>query len=95
MQVIRPCLRIAFQPDELRSFTTARAGDAPESSIEVGLETSTGDVQSFAVWQRDVEWLSTVARIRGSLLWQLEYWLPETCLRRGQEVRLSVPDDWE
>jgi hypothetical protein len=92
-EVVRPCLALAFRPGELLSFTTARTGDTPD--IEVRLETSAGDVQTLPVWQPGVESLATVAGMRRNLLWQLEYWLPESGLRWGQEVRLVVPDGWE
>jgi hypothetical protein len=94
-EVVQPCLRISFRAGELRSCTTAKANDTLDSSIEVRLETSVGDVQSLAVWQPDVELLSTVAGMRRNLLRQLEYWLPESRLRWGQEVKLHIPEGWE
>ena len=100
-EVIRPCLKIAFQEGELRSAETVamehagRMDPDPDYGPIVALEveTSVGDKATFNVWQPEVEQFSTIADIRTNLLRQLEDWLPESRLHWGEEIHLTMPAD--
>jgi hypothetical protein len=95
-EVVPYCLELAFRTGELRSFLTTitqYGGLNAGPGIELRLETSEGDVQSFPVWQPNVESLSTLQGLRRSLLEQLESWLPESRLRWGENVHLVDPDN--
>ncbi len=91
-EVVAPCIALAFEPGELRRSATTVAvredGAALNFRIELRLETSAGDVQTFWVWEPHMPILATVDGMRRNLLRQLEDWLPESQLRWGQDVQL-------
>jgi hypothetical protein len=97
--VIRPCLKTAFQEGELRRAETVarehggRMFPDPDYGpiVQLELETSAGDKATFMVWQPEVEQFTTLAGIRTNLLSQLEDWLPETQLHWGEEIHLAMP----
>ena len=98
-EVIRPCLDVAFADGELRRAETVAsehggrmfpdADDGP--TVQLELETSTGDQVAFMIWQPEVEQFTTIAGMRAHLLSQLEDWLPETRLHWGEQIRLTMP----
>ncbi|MEY9931749.1 hypothetical protein ABH926_006398 [Catenulispora sp. GP43] len=92
-EAVRPCLETAFRAGELVRHSTVVVeytdGFNPGPGVELRLETSAGDVQSFPVWQPGVPSLATGAGMRRNLLRLLEDWLPESRLRWGEEVRFD------